>query len=101
MDGETTLPGGIPTSRTIVLTSPSPQKVPLKPLLKDARSIVNLPWSLEEIELVRKVAYPELDSMQVAESFRQWGGIPRIILDYGNQPQRMSQLRVRFSQTTP
>lgn len=76
----------------IVLTSLGQQTIPLKHLLKYATSIVNPPWTLAEIEMVRKNVYSHLSRDSVATSFRQWGGIPRILLDYGNKSEKLTEL---------
>jgi hypothetical protein len=41
---------------------------------------------------VRKLVYGHLSKDSVAAAFKQWGGIPRILLDYGNKPEKLSEL---------
>jgi hypothetical protein len=92
LDGAAAIPTGTLNTRMIVLTSPGQQTIPLKHLLKHATSIVNPPWNWKEINLVRKAVYPHLPKEEVARHFRQWGGIPRILLDYGNKIEKIREL---------
>ena len=101
LDGAAAIPTGTLIARMIVLTSPGQQSVPLKHLLKYATSIVNPPWTLDKIEKVRKSVYAHLSKESVTAAFKQWGGIPRILLDYGKKPEKLSELRDSIYSSDP
>ena len=101
LDGAAAIPTGTPVARTIVLTSPGQQTIPLKHLLKYAISVVNPPWALVEVERVRKAVYGHLSKASVAAAFKEWGGIPRILLDYGNKPEKLSELHDSIYSSDP
>jgi hypothetical protein len=84
LDGAAAIPTGTPVVNMVVLTSPGQQTDSLKGL-KYAIPIVNPPWSLEDIERVRRGVFQEhfahLTQEFVAKAYAQWGGIPRILFD--------------------
>jgi hypothetical protein len=92
LDGAAAIPTGTPPANLIVLTSPGLQNQALKQILKLAVTIVNPPWALKDIEYVRAAAYPGLNKEDVAAGFEKWGGIPRLLLDYGNSAVRQIAL---------
>ena len=91
LDGAVAIPPGTPTANLIVL-SPGLQTPALKQFLKLAITLVNPPWSLMDIEYVRTAAFPHLKKEDVAAAFKRWGGIPRLLLDYGNSAVRQMAL---------
>lgn len=93
LDGAAAIPTGTAVARMIVLTSPGQQTIPLKHLLKHATTIVNPPWTLNEVLKVRKVVYPYLSEASVKLAFEQWGGIPRILFDYAKKPDKLQELQ--------
>lgn len=57
LDGGAAIPIDAPVARTIILTSPGERTSFLKHLLKHATSIINPPWTFDEIEIVRSQVY--------------------------------------------
>ena len=92
IDGGAAIPIDTPYSRTIILTSPGERTSPLKHLLKHVTSIINPPWTFDEIETVRRVIYKHLSKELVAAEFKKWGGIPRILFEYANKPEKHQEL---------
>lgn len=92
LDGAAAIPTGTPEAHLIILTSPGQQTIPLKHFSKYATTIVNPPWTLADIEAVRKSSYPGLRADIVQEEYRKWGGIPRILLDWAGKPEKIRDL---------
>jgi len=92
LDGAAAIPTGTPPAYMVVLTSPGQQTISLKHLLKHATTIVNPPWSLLEIETVRRIVFSNLIKEHVEDEFRKWGGIPRILFDYSGKHEKLSEL---------
>lgn len=91
LDGAASIPTGSPVARMVVSTSPGQQTIPLKHLLKQATTIVNPPWDFDEIQMLHLVAYKDLITEDaVKTAYTKWGGIPRIIFDYANKPEKFS-----------
>ena len=101
LDGAAAVPTGQPESNTIVLTSLGQQTIPLKHFVKYATTIVNPPWTMDEIEIVRNNIYPHLAQNAVADAYNKWGGIPRILLDWGDKPGKMANLESSIYTTDP
>ena len=78
-------PTGIQEANLIVLTSPRLQIIYLKPFLKYTKPIVNPPCTLEDFESVRDDAF-QLTADSVREASAKWGGVPRILLDWADNP---------------
>lgn len=68
------IPTGTPEANLIVLTSPRQQTISLKHFLKYATTIVNPPWTLEDIESIRDDAFPHLIADSVRKAYAKWGG---------------------------
>ncbi|KAI8894042.1 hypothetical protein BC833DRAFT_531060 [Globomyces pollinis-pini] len=49
-------------------------------------------WSYEEIELCRGALFDDLSSAQVECLYGKWGGIPRYVLEYADNPFQQSKL---------
>jgi hypothetical protein len=92
LDGGPAIPTGTPETNMIVLTSPGKESDALKHFLKSAITLVNPPWTLADIESVRSQVYVGLDAKAVEEQYLKWGGIPRILLDWGKEPQKLERL---------
>jgi hypothetical protein len=92
LDGTVAIPTGTPEANLVVFTSPGQQSDALKHFMKSATLIVHPPWTLEEIELLRQNTYPHLSAAMVKSEFTKWGGVPRILLDWANDPHRYNLL---------
>jgi hypothetical protein len=94
LDGEAALPTRTPEANMIVLSTPGQiqESTPLKILLKYATTIVNPPWTLKDIEVVRHHSFPNLDKAVVRDAFMKWGGIPRTLLDDAAYPLPLKNL---------
>ena len=105
LDGEAAIPAGTGEVRQIVLISPGMQKAPaVEGLLKPggAALLVNPPWSLNDLETVRELAYDNsVHRDDLSRSFEQWGGIPRIVLDWANDPLKQQKLKHALESTNP
>jgi hypothetical protein len=92
LDGAPAIPTGTPETNMIVLSSPGKESDALKHFLKTAITLVNPPWTLAEIQSVRSRVYVGLDAKVVEEQYLKWGGIPRILLDWGKDSQIQEKL---------
>jgi hypothetical protein len=96
LDGAAAIPTGTHEIRQIVLVSPGLQTNPaIKGLLKPSGTvaIVNPPWEFAELESLRKHAYSKrIDTAGLLTSFREWGGIPRIVFDLAIDPEKREKL---------
>jgi hypothetical protein len=103
LDGEAALPTRTPESNMVVLSSPGQvqESTPLKILLKCATTIVNPPWTLQDIEIVREYSFPGLDKGVVRDLFMKWGGIPQSILDKAAEPEYFRDLYSEIQRTDP
>lgn len=92
LDGAVAIPTGTREANLIVLTSPGQQSTPLKHFLKYAVSLVNPPWTLKDVQALRKRIYPHLTEQWVQEEYLKWGGVPRILLDWADDSHRAAKL---------
>ena len=101
LDGAAAIPTGTPEANLVVLTSPGQQTISLKHFLKYATTIVNPPWTLEDIESVRDDAFPHLTADSVRNAYAKWGGVPRILLDWADKPQMANHLEASIYTAEP
>lgn len=92
LDGAAAIPTGTPEANLIVLTSPGEKSDALRHFRRMAINLVNPPWTLDEIDLLRRGAYPHLTKDQVKAEYEKWGGVPRILLDWANDLYRHTEL---------
>lgn len=80
LDGESAPPVGLSFAKMIILTT-CHKKTFRKPPLENAVQIVLPLWSLDDIQVLRKAAFPKLSAASVSEAYYRFGGIPGTVLN--------------------
>jgi hypothetical protein len=79
--------GGVPrngSTRRLVLSSPNASQLRLLHKTHAAMEILYMPvWTREELQPARESCFPNLTKDEVGEGFRKFGGVPRLVLEYG------------------
>ena len=103
LDGAAAISTGTPECRQILLVSPRGQNdAAVKGFLKPAITLVNPPWSLDELETVRRHAYKDLVTPnRLFEMFNCWGGVPRIALHWANRIDKIDLLESTIIRAEP
>jgi hypothetical protein len=101
LDGVAAIPTGAEEFNQILLISPGSQRTrAVEGMLRtlDSEEIVNPPWTLDELELVRRHAFQnKVGTDQLKEAYHKWGGVPRTVFAVSMNPSKEEKLEEELS----
>jgi hypothetical protein len=99
LDSFAAIPTGTAQVNQILIISPGSERdMAVAGMLEHTRVLINPPWTIEEMEMVRQHAYfTQFNSAEMKEAFDHWGGTPGTVFKAITILEKHEQLAARLT----